>query len=244
MVINLSTFSFSISLSTHLRCNTHMMLFHTQLIHSRARTVLMTVAVFLIALGFHGIPASQTSMGASVAPPVTHTPQICRMSEESHRTHTSQYFGCTVRLTWPIRNAQGQPARRVSNRARIPLQNWFPGHRGIDIQAGADSYVVAPADGTIHFAGKVGGKDVVSISLTSIDSAASNSVGRMVMTFEPARTQLKKGDQIHEGQRVASIEGVSDHCAEGYIHVGVLRDGVYVDPLTVLIPSHIVLKPN
>lgn len=176
--------------------------------------------------------------------PQNHFDNSCLLTTSYRIIDSTRASACGPSLLWPIRKSDGHPARTISQHARIPLKNWLPGHRGVDIAAGADSVIVASGSGKVHFAGKVGGKDVVSLEITADAHGKSLGQKTLIMTFEPAHTELKKGEQVHAGETVASITGASDHCSDDTVHVGVLRSGSYLDPLTVLTPSRIGLKPD
>lgn len=151
--------------------------------------------------------------------------------------------GCSAPMVWPLRTAGGREAARVLVPARIPRPDWKPGHRGIDVLVGAGGFVVAPDTAVVRFAGSVGGKDVVSLTVGTSGSPSDRHRGTLVVSFEPAKTDLAVGDRVPRGARVASLEGASGHCAPGVAHVGVRRSGMYVDPAVALRPSRIVLKP-
>lgn len=209
-------------------------------------TTLTRVLICLIPILFLTAPGTGTAVLLSryLGTSQNHFDDSC-LSVTSYRTiDSTRASACGPSLLWPVHKSDGHPARTISQHARIPLKNWLPGHRGIDIAAGADSIIVASGSGKVHFAGKVGGKDVVSLEISA--DAHGESLGKktLIMTFEPAHAQLKTGDQVHAGETVASITGISDHCSNGTVHVGVLRSGSYLDPLTVLIPSRIGLKPD
>ncbi len=52
---------------------------------------------------------------------------------------------------------------QVVGKYDAPKQQWFPGHRGVDLRARPQEAIVAPADGVIAFSGNVAGKSVVTI---------------------------------------------------------------------------------
>jgi murein DD-endopeptidase MepM/ murein hydrolase activator NlpD len=108
-----------------------------------------------------------------------------------------------------------------------PDSPYGSGHRGIDIAAPVGTLVVAPAPGTVTFAGPVGGRLFVTIDhgggLLSSDSFLSGLL-------------VRKGDVVARGQAVARTgEG---HAGEEvpHLHFGVRLDGAYADPLDYLAP--------
>jgi hypothetical protein len=215
---------------------------------SHSVNTVLTRAVICLMLLFLTTPRTGTAIRPSLYlnTPTNYFAHSC-LSTTSYRSTDSTNVSsspCGPSLLWPIRQSDGHPARTISQHARIPLKNWFPGHRGIDIAVGTDSAIIASGSGKVHFAGKVGGKDVLSLEIT-ID-AHGTSLGEvpLIMTFEPARTKYATGDPVHAGEEVASIDGTSDHCSGGTVHLGTVRSGTYIDPLTVLTPSRIDLKPD
>lgn len=134
---------------------------------------------------------------------------------------------------WPVRQADGTIVRTIVRQADIPEKNWQKGHRGIDLPAGDGAGLVCLADGRIIFAGRVGGKDVVTIR-TDDGFRAS---------FEPAVTTLAKDTPVRRGQAIGTVEGSSDHCGSRCVHLGVRKDGRYIDPSLLLLGETIRLKP-
>ena len=135
--------------------------------------------------------------------------------------------GCVRQLTWPLR---GRIA--VLREFDGPAQPWLSGHRGVDLLAERGDVIVAPASGTITFAGKVGGKSVVSLRH-----------GSTVSSFEPAVTTLFAGDGVLQGRAIAVVDVGSDHCDGRCLHWGVRRGrNQYVDPAALTVARRIGLK--
>lgn len=101
-----------------------------------------------------------------------------------------------------------------------PTSDYGAGHRGVDLAAGAT--VLAPADGTVFFAGRVVDRGVLSI----------DHGGGVISSYEPVETTLAAGDAVHRGQVVGTIDG--GHCPVACLHLGVRVDGQYVSPLLFL----------
>jgi hypothetical protein len=102
-----------------------------------------------------------------------------------------------------------------------PLTRYSTGHRGIDIGA-ADTRLVAPADGTVHFAGTVVDRGVLSIA----------HPGGLISSYEPVVTTLEKGDRVRRGDPVGTLQ--PGHCSMLCLHFGVRLGGEYVSPLLYL----------
>ncbi|RSX52081.1 peptidase, M23 family [Bifidobacterium samirii] len=136
--------------------------------------------------------------------------------------------GCTTVMTWPVERP------KVTSPFDEPEQRWLAGHRGVDLEAEAGTELTAPADGTVSFAGKVGGKSVVSL----------NHGNGMTSSFEPAATDLDVGASVLRGEPFARSDGKSDHCDDACVHWGVRRSkDDYLDPQRLVSKRRIALKP-
>ncbi|HAW33196.1 MAG TPA: M23 family peptidase [Alphaproteobacteria bacterium] len=87
--------------------------------------------------------------------------------------HSSSVAACSAMMRWPVEQA------RMVGAFDAPDKPWLPGHRGVDLAVVEGAAVVAPADGVVAFAGKVAGKDVVTIR-------HGDAQGALTSTFEPA----------------------------------------------------------
>lgn len=126
-----------------------------------------------------------------------------------------------------------------------PEQRWLPGHRGVDLAGTAFASVRAPADGTVRFAGAVGGRPVVSI----------DHGGGLRTTYEPVRATVRSGEIVTGGAEIGRLLAGHPGCpVEACLHWGArvasggpAGDGdEYVDPLALLADSErpIRLKPT
>lgn len=113
----------------------------------------------------------------------------------------------------------------LARRFEKPPQNWNPGHRGVDLRTDASGVVLAANNGRVVFAGRVGGKNSISIL----------HPGGIKTTYEPVIASVKKGDSVRSGQVIGRIGGPGGHCSPGTcLHWGALKLGEYIDPLTLL----------
>lgn len=129
--------------------------------------------------------------------------------------------------SWPV--AAPHPLARPFI---APATPYAAGHRGIDIRAPAGSEVRAPADGTVHFAGFVVDRPVLSI----------RHAGGVLSSFEPVEPLVATGDPVRRGQVVGILQ--AGHCATACLHLGARVDGGYVNPLLFLGGlEHAVLYP-
>ena len=109
--------------------------------------------------------------------------------------------------TWPL---AGRPA--VVRPFQPPDRDWEAGHRGVDLGARTGDAVLAPAAGVVVFAGRVGGKPVISID---------HGHGRR-STYEPVTAEVTVGTRVERrdghrpvGARVALPRGLSALGTEG-----------------------------
>ncbi|VXB49195.1 murein hydrolase activator EnvC family protein [Pseudoclavibacter sp. 8L] len=132
--------------------------------------------------------------------------------------------------SWPV-EAPPNVARGFDLAAR-----YGAGHRGIDISAAPGDDVRSPASGTVTFAGFVVDRPVLSIQ----------HADGLLASYEPVVTQLRPGDVVSSGQRIGELSTSHRHTPEGALHLGVRRDGAYLDPaplFEVLRPPAAVLLP-
>ncbi|WP_129306302.1 M23 family metallopeptidase [Streptomyces sp. L2] len=109
-----------------------------------------------------------------------------------------------------------------------PATVYGPGHRGVDLAAPPGSAVRVVAPGRVSFAGRVGGRGVVSVTLTGTD---------LRTTYEPVTPSVKEGDAVGAGEVVGTLEDTGSHCGRTTcLHWGLLRGETYLNPLTLLPP--------
>lgn len=129
---------------------------------------------------------------------------------------------------WPL-----APDPVVVASFRPPAQQWGPGHRGVDLLGSVGQPVSAIGAGTISFAGVIAGRGVVVVNHGALRS-----------TYEPVVAHVTRGQSVTAGQVIATLAGVHSHCApRACLHLGVRRGDGYVDPLTLLGPRAVRLKP-
>jgi murein DD-endopeptidase MepM/ murein hydrolase activator NlpD len=122
-----------------------------------------------------------------------------------------------TRWAWPV------PAPHAVARPFVaPATPYGRGHRGIDIRAPAGTLVRAPASGTVHFAGVVVDRPVVSIS----------HPGGVLSSFEPVQPMVAAGDAVRRGDVIGML--LAGHCTASCLHLGARVDGEYVNPLLFL----------
>jgi murein DD-endopeptidase MepM/ murein hydrolase activator NlpD len=108
-----------------------------------------------------------------------------------------------------------------------PGSPYGAGHRGIDIAAPVGTQIVAPAAGTVSFAGRVGGHLFLTIAHGGgVSSTYSWLSGLLV----------RKADLISPGQPVALSGAGHPGDLIPSLHLGVKLGTAYVDPLEYLSP--------
>lgn len=112
-----------------------------------------------------------------------------------------------------------------------PATEYGAGHRGVDLAAAPGSPVRAVAPGRVSFAGRVGGRGVISVELSGTGSPPLRT------TYEPVRATVKKGARVAPGEPLGTVEPASRfHCPTPCVHWGLLRADTYLNPLSLLPP--------
>jgi murein DD-endopeptidase MepM/ murein hydrolase activator NlpD len=129
---------------------------------------------------------------------------------------------------WPL-----QPTPTVVRGFEPPVHAWDAGHRGVDLLGSPAEPVLAIGAGTVRFAGPLAGRGVVVV-----DHGALRS------TYEPVTAAVHRGDDVHAGEVIGLLQTPFSHCApEVCLHLGLRRGSVYLDPLDLLGPRPVRLKP-
>ncbi|WP_414651819.1 M23 family metallopeptidase [Gordonia sp. UBA5067] len=102
-----------------------------------------------------------------------------------------------ARYGWPL-----QPRPPVVTGYDPPAQRWLPGHRGVDLAASAGQPVTSAGDGTVTFAGQVGGRPVVSIRHSAT----------LWTTYEPVEAQVREGDTVRRGDVIGAVHAGHEGC--------------------------------
>ncbi|MER5308971.1 M23 family metallopeptidase [Streptomyces sp. NPDC002773] len=126
----------------------------------------------------------------------------------------------TLGLLWPV----GPPPPEILRGWQPPAGPYAPGHRGVDLAAPPGTEVLAPVEGTVSFAGPVGGRGVLTLTLPGTGSPPLRT------TFSPVTPLVPKGDRVPAGTPVARV-APGPHCAESCLHWGLLRGDTYLNPL-------------
>lgn len=119
----------------------------------------------------------------------------------------------------------------------LPEQVWSAGHRGVDLEAGPGTVVLAPCAGTVTFVGTVVDRPVLSVGCRD----------GLTSSVEPVLATVAAGDQVVPGDPVGTVvASAATHCAPTTcLHWGVRRETQYLDPMSLLAGAGpIVLLPD
>lgn len=127
------------------------------------------------------------------------------------------------RWHWPV-----APPHPVLRAFEAPEHRYGSGHRGIDVGIPAGAEVHAVEAGTVHFAGTVAGRGVVSV----------RHADGLLSTYEPVTATVSAGAAVGAGSTLGTIEAIEgslSHCAPATcLHLGARRGEDYLDPLLLL----------
>lgn len=125
------------------------------------------------------------------------------------------------------------------NQYLAPMTEYGPGHRGIDLPAIIGDQVLSPAAGVISFVGKVGYRNVVSVSFGS----------SLTASMEPVCSEILEGTQVSIGDEIGFVCEPDPeyiwHCIETCLHFGTRSEAGYFSPLALiggLSPSRLVYQ--
>lgn len=130
---------------------------------------------------------------------------------------------------WPLSGPR--PVVRPFDPPPLP---WQPGHRGVDLAGVAGERVLAAGPGVVAFAGTVAGRGVVSV----------DHAGGLRTTYEPVSATVRRGDVVGLGSPLGTLDVGHPGCpTSACLHWGLRRGGVYLNPLVLLRPLRVRLKP-
>jgi hypothetical protein len=120
---------------------------------------------------------------------------------------------------WPV-----DPPVRVLRPFDPPEQRWLPGHLGVDLAAEPGQEVRAAGAGRVHFAGRVAGTPLVSVTH-----------GDLRTTYLPVESDLVRGDPVAAGEVLGTLAAAPPHRPDRpCLHWGLLRGDDHLDPLSLL----------
>lgn len=122
--------------------------------------------------------------------------------------------------SWPL-----DPQPRVLQGFRPPSDPWGAGNRGLDLAAADGDPVRAVADGTVTFAGSIGGAGVVVVDH-----------GQVRTTYTPVAVVVRAGERVARGSRLGTVAG--RHCeVQVCLHLGLLHGADYLDPALLFVTA-------
>lgn len=130
----------------------------------------------------------------------------------------------TLGLLWPV----GPPLPEILRGWQPPPGPYAAGHRGVDLAAPPGTPVLAPLAGTVTFAGPVGGRGVLTLTLPRSGTPPLRT------TFTPVTPLVEAGTRVAAGTPIARV-APGTHCPESCLHWGLLRGDRYLNPL-LLVP--------
>jgi murein DD-endopeptidase MepM/ murein hydrolase activator NlpD len=124
---------------------------------------------------------------------------------------------------WPVLG----PVLRAFDPPETPFGS---GHRGIDIATPQGTTVLAAEAGEVTFAGRVGGELFLTIDHGDGLSSTYSWLSELI---------VRRGDLVGRGAPIARSGRGHPGSSLPHLHLGVRRDGVYVDPLLLLGPASV-----
>ncbi|MDO5645342.1 MAG: peptidoglycan DD-metalloendopeptidase family protein [Dermabacter sp.] len=184
---------------------------------STSAPLAISAAALLLASGLWPLAPSDEARAGEVAAAIAGTAGAAVRATEEAASPLPPITSRTALWQWPV---EGAP--ELHARFEAPSHRYGPGHRGIDI-SGSGPNISAVEAGTVHFAGVVAGKPVVSIA----------HADGLISTYEPVVADVATGDEVGRGQRIGTLQADSPHahCREVCLHIGAKRGGDYIDPL-------------
>jgi peptidase M23-like protein len=129
---------------------------------------------------------------------------------------------------WPL-----EPIPTVVRGFDPPGNAWDRGHRGVDLLGSPGQPVMTVGAGDVAFARTLAGRGVVVIRHGALRS-----------TYEPVTAAVQVGEHVYAGQVIGLLQATHSHCApDTCLHLGLRRGGSYLDPLRMLGPRPVRLKP-
>ncbi|MFD0927957.1 peptidoglycan DD-metalloendopeptidase family protein [Williamsia deligens] len=157
----------------------------------------------------------ETTRGAALRRPVAQV--LCVVALVSGGAGSPADAAIPGGYGWPM-----DPRPSVVRVFDPPAQRWLAGHRGVDVVG--SPIVVSAGAGTVHFAGSVGGKQVVSVL----------HADGILTTYEPVEPSVRVGDVVARGDPLGTLMPGHPACASTCLHWGARRgtgsSAVYLDP--------------
>ncbi|MBW4716703.1 M23 family metallopeptidase [Saccharothrix obliqua] len=125
--------------------------------------------------------------------------------------------------TWPL-----PPPHPVVRAFEPPPTPYGRGHRGVDLAAPENTEVLASADAVVAFAGRVGTRQLISLSHPN----------GLRTTYEPVVPLVKAGQPVTRGTRIGTLTPGHRGCRTPCLHWGAHKPKPphreYLNPLNLL----------
>lgn len=122
--------------------------------------------------------------------------------------------------SWPL---DGSPT--VVRGFELPPEPWLAGHRGVDLRGWPGEPVRSAGDGTVTFAGWVGGIPTVTVT---------HAAG-LRTTYQPVLAEVTRGQAVARGAILGRVSAGGSHCPPlACLHWGLRRARAYLDPLSLV----------
>lgn len=170
-------------------------------------------------------------LALGVAPPLAAAAPFLTALEPGSPAPTDQMSAVAGSVTHPFRwPVDGRVVRPFDP----PPQPWLSGHRGVDLAAAAGTTIRAAGPGVVHFAGRIAGRGVVSVSHPH----------GLRTTYEPVEPLVSAGDRVAVGDPIGTlVEGHPGCPVAACLHWGLRRGEEYLNPLMLLGIGRVRLLP-
>jgi len=125
---------------------------------------------------------------------------------------------------WPVKGPVIRPFEP-------PPDPYSSGHRGIDIAVPFGTTIVAAQDGTVAFAGWVGGQLFISID---------HADGVRTTYSWISAASVKKGQKVNKGDPIGLTGHGHPDAATPHLHFGARIGSTYIDPMLLLEAASVV----
>ncbi|MBK9475557.1 MAG: M23 family metallopeptidase [Tetrasphaera sp.] len=134
-----------------------------------------------------------------------------------------------TRWHWPLPGP-----RAVVRHFAAPTSTYGSGHRGVDLAGAPGVDVRAVADGIVTHSGVIAGRGTVTLEIGA----------GLRVTYEPVESRPARGEHLGAGERIGRLQPTGSHCGPtACLHLGVIRESVYLDPLMWFGEGRVVLLP-
>lgn len=168
-------------------------------------------------------------LALALAPSLSPISSAAPASDPTSGRESAEVPGVRAGYVWPL-----SPRPRVARPFEAPPFKYGRGHRGADLAGLPGQAVLAAGPGVVVFSGQVAGRPVVSI----------DHAGGLRTTYEPVAGTVQPGVAVRAGDPIGTLQPGHLDCGQpACLHWGLRRGEDYIDPLTLVRPAVIRLKP-